>query len=206
MPESRPPKPRWYRLTPDRLLIALLPMVGILFLSEWFRWFPFNEHKGWTVLIAVAVVCLAVVLLVLWLGLGLVLRRRFQFSLRSLMVLMTVVAIVCSWFAVKMQQARRQREAVAAVAKGGGFAGYDSPSGPSLSPPAQPEPPWLRDLLGVNFLSDVEFVAWTQVTDAGLVHLKGLTSLETLWLIGTQVTDAGVQDLQKALPNCQIFR
>jgi hypothetical protein len=56
MPESRPPKPRWYRLTPDRLLMALLPMVGVLLLSEWFRWFPFNEHKGWTVLIAVAVV------------------------------------------------------------------------------------------------------------------------------------------------------
>jgi len=24
-------------------------------------------------------------------------------------------------------------------------------------------------------------------------------------LVGTQVTDAGVQDLQKALPNCEIY-
>ena len=36
---------RWYRLTPDRLLIALLPIEGLLLLSERFRWFPFNEHQ-----------------------------------------------------------------------------------------------------------------------------------------------------------------
>jgi len=36
------------------------------------------------------------------------------------------------------------------------------------------------------------------------VHLAGLTALESLWLTGTQVTDAGVAELQKALPNCGI--
>ena len=92
-------------LTPDRVLVALLPIEGLLLLSERFRWFAFNEHKGWTVLIAMAVVCLAVVLLLLWFGVSLVLRRRFQFSLRSLMLFVVVVAVACSWFAVKMQQA-----------------------------------------------------------------------------------------------------
>jgi len=43
-----------------------------------------------------------------------------------------------------------------------------------------------------------------QVTDAGLVHLKGLTNLETLVLDETQVTSAGVAELQKALPKCKI--
>ena len=42
----------------------------------------------------------------------------------------------------------------------------------------------------------------TQVTDAGLVHLKGLPNLELLNLIGTQVTAAGVAELKKALPKC----
>ena len=43
-----------------------------------------------------------------------------------------------------------------------------------------------------------------KVTDAGLVHLKGLTSLQSLSLYRSQVTDAGVAELQKALPNCKI--
>ena len=44
------------------------------------------------------------------------------------------------------------------------------------------------------------------ITDAGLVHLKGLTNLEGLLLIGTQVTDAGVAKLKEALPDCRISR
>ena len=46
----------------------------------------------------------------------------------------------------------------------------------------------------------------TQVTDAGLEHLKGLTSLQRLDLTGTQVTGAGVKMLKQALPNCSIRR
>ena len=43
-----------------------------------------------------------------------------------------------------------------------------------------------------------------QITDAGLVHLKKMTKLETLILTGTPITDAGVAELQQALPNCRI--
>lgn len=43
----------------------------------------------------------------------------------------------------------------------------------------------------------------TQVTDAGLVHLKGLTNLEYLYLRKTQVTDAGIAELEA---NCRIER
>jgi len=35
----------------------------------------------------------------------------------------------------------------------------------------------------------------TNVTDAGLVHLKGLTELQRLNLYATQVTDAGLVNL-----------
>ncbi len=44
----------------------------------------------------------------------------------------------------------------------------------------------------------------TQITDAGLAHLTGLTALESLSLDGTQITDAGVRELEQALPNCYI--
>jgi len=36
------------------------------------------------------------------------------------------------------------------------------------------------------------------------MHLKGLTGLKNLNLIATKVTDAGVKQLQQALPNCKI--
>ena len=47
-------KPRWFFPTPGRLLAVLLAVEALLWLSERFRWFAFNQHKGSTVLIAVA--------------------------------------------------------------------------------------------------------------------------------------------------------
>ena len=44
----------------------------------------------------------------------------------------------------------------------------------------------------------------TQVTDAGLEHLKGLEKLNWLLLKNTKVTDAGVNDLKHSLPNVDI--
>jgi len=44
------------------------------------------------------------------------------------------------------------------------------------------------------------------VTDAGLKELAGLKSLQSLDLFITHVTDAGIKELQKALPGCQISR
>jgi len=47
---------RWYHLTPARFFVGLLAVQVFLYLSDQFNWFPFNEKKGWTVLIAVGVV------------------------------------------------------------------------------------------------------------------------------------------------------
>jgi len=46
----------------------------------------------------------------------------------------------------------------------------------------------------------------TKVTDGGLEHLKGLTQLQQLNVIGTSVTDAGAKSLEKALPGLKIQR
>ena len=45
----------------------------------------------------------------------------------------------------------------------------------------------------------------TRVTDAGVKELAGLKSLQTLDLRDTQVTDAGLKERQKALPDCKII-
>jgi hypothetical protein len=45
----------------------------------------------------------------------------------------------------------------------------------------------------------------TQINDAGLENLKALSHLEELYLRGTNVTYAGVNELQQALPKCEIF-
>lgn len=44
----------------------------------------------------------------------------------------------------------------------------------------------------------------TRVRD--LESIKGLTSLEGLYLLGTQVSHLQVRELQKALPGLEIFR
>jgi len=45
----------------------------------------------------------------------------------------------------------------------------------------------------------------TKISDAGLVHFKD-SKLQFLMLGGTQVTDVGFSDLEKALPKALISR
>jgi len=60
--------------------------------------------------------------------------------------------------------------------------------------------------LSQRLLFEMFLIGWPErsLSDAELVHLKGLIKLETLDLSGTAITGAGVADLQKALPNCKI--
>ena len=179
MPDK--PKPRWYHLTLDRFLIGLFLAVGVLLLSEWFSWFPFNERKGWTVLIALATVCGAVLFLLLWFAVSLMFRRRFQFSIRSLLVFVLVCAVVCSWFAVRTKQARRQREVVEIISKKGGMVLYAYECfifDPFLVSPEPSAPAWLIDLLGVDFFEDVTGVncGSSDFDDENMVYRRSVST------------------------------
>jgi hypothetical protein len=46
----------------------------------------------------------------------------------------------------------------------------------------------------------------TCITDAGVVHLAGLTNLTEIMLYDTRVSDEAVQKLQAARPNCRESR
>ena len=101
------PTRRPFRPTPAWLIYGLLVVEGLLWLSERFQW-P-TWHKGYAVLTAVAVVGGAMILMLLWFIASLVFRWRFQFSIRSLLVLTVAVAAMCSWMAVEMKKARSSR-------------------------------------------------------------------------------------------------
>ena len=133
-------------------------------------------------------------------------RRLFQFSLRELMIVVTICAIACSVFAVKKQQAKRQRDTVNTVIRLRGTVVYawerqdDETAGDTLMPPPPREPPgpeWVRTLLGVDFVSTVVYVSLddTEATDLDLQGIGELTTLQSLILRQTQVTDAGLLHL-----------
>mgnify|MGYP002021178816 CR=1 FL=1 len=87
-------------------------------------------------------------------------------------------------------------------------AAEESNTGPThldLSGPETTDEVVAEKLKGLTKLEKL-FLDSTKITDAGLVHLKGLTNLKGLDLYKTKVTDAGVQELQKALPTCEIIR
>ena len=124
------------------LLVLLLE--GFLILSQHFQWFAFNGHKSWTVLICLAMVGAAFVLMFLWFLVALLFRLRFQFTIRSLLLLTLVVAISFSWLAVARQQAEKQRVVVAEIQGAGGKANYDYQrdlSGAWIAAPHRPGQP-----------------------------------------------------------------
>ncbi len=197
-------RPRWYRVTPDRCVALLLALEGLLILSERFQWFPFNQHKGYTMLIAAAGVGLAMLLMFLWFLAALIFRRRFQFSILSLLLLVVVVAIPCSWLATETKQARKQQEAVKGIRKAGGTLSYDYEFDPSdngnwIGHATPPGPAWLRNSLGDDLLASVtriEFPPNSEVTDAMLEDIGGLAQLRALSLGYTTVDDIGLKHLK----------
>ena len=84
---------RWFHLTPGHVVIGLLAVEVLLFLAEQCRWIP----KIWPALIAIAIVDAAILVMFVWLVVALVVRRQFQFSIRSLLVLVVVVAVPYGW-------------------------------------------------------------------------------------------------------------
>ena len=158
--------------------------------------------------------------MLLWFMLALLFRWRFQYSIRSLLVLAVVVAIPCSWLATEMQRASKQKKAVEAIVKLEGEVTYDYELNASgkVVPGASPwVPAWLRNLLGADFFTAIVGVNISQPIvidlgfpspgcvhiderddppiDADLEFLDGLTELRELYLNGSVVTDAGLEHL-----------
>ena len=199
MPTTDPK--RRFRLTPGHCLLVLLALEFLLFLSQWFRWLP----KGWPVLIAIATVVVVVLGMFVWFGVAVIFGRRFQFSIRSLLVLTVVVALPCSSLAVEMKDAREQRKAVEAIEHLGGGVWYDWLWDHTLRRHGSPTgPDWLRSLFGPDFFAEVSVVTFNtndfkdfENTNASLPLLKGFTRLQWLDLGNSRVTDNGLESIRE---------
>lgn len=116
--------------------------------------------------------------------------RWLQVSLRTLLILVTLLGVGLGWF---VHCGERQRRAVEALKEVGGEISYDTPG----AAPAEKS----FDLSGWfprDYLDDVDRVdlSESKFTDAEMVHLRGLTGLQSIHLNGTLVTDAGLAHLK----------
>jgi hypothetical protein len=187
-----------------------MAVTGLLFLSEKAKWFSFNEKKGWTVLVAVAAVGIVLGMMLLWWLTALVFRWRFQFGIRTLLVLTVAVALPFSWLAAEMRKARQQREAIATIQQLGGFVLYYGRQVSEVTPP----PRWLEEVMGPDFLIDVyevdflmvddfskdiddAFLCHTQITSDALEGLIRFPHLRHLGLLDTGIDDAGIEYLKR---------
>jgi hypothetical protein len=73
------------------------------------------------------------------------------------------------------------------------------------APAAQIGDAGLLHLAGLKSLRSLVLMNHPGISDEGLVHLRGLTELRELDLTESNVTDAGLADLQKALPKCRMI-
>jgi hypothetical protein len=159
-------------------------------------------------------------------------RRWFRFSLRTLLVLVTVLSMPLGWVGWRMGEVRKERAVVALVENRSGKVSFDYgriiwivKAGEEVSFIPYKRSCWeaLTDkwfgerVSGVHLdntqMSDLSPLAemknlkelsifHTQVSD--LSPLAELKDLERLKLFNTQVSDEQVQQLSRALPNCEI--
>jgi hypothetical protein len=115
-------------------------------------------------------------------------RHRFRFGLRTLFI---AVTILCCWLGWKVNAARKQREAVAAIGRygSGGLRHllYDYQDSPNFKRPQEPH--WLADQIGVDFVHDVVSVGAADVTREVFPHLANLPKLHYLSIASADFGD-----------------
>jgi hypothetical protein len=149
-------------------------------------------------------------------------QRWFRFSLRTLLIVVTVLAVPLGWVGWRLRQVRREQATIAWVVEIGGRVYF--PSGASGAAGGE-RSWWVKNTAkwfgerawGVHFrnkqVSDLSPLVElknlktlnfrdTQVSD--LTPLAALESLNQLLIYNTQVSYEQVQELRQALPNCVI--
>ena len=116
-------------------------------------------------------------------------RRWLRFSLRALLILVTLFGLGMTFVARWHYRAIRQRDAVTALGDGN-IVMYEGLADPQNDPP--PVPNWLRGLIGFDHFHNVDDVSLSDATDDQLELLKSFPKLESLSLFSSsQFTGGG---------------
>jgi len=212
---------RWSCITPDRSIAVLLLVELLLFFWDFAYKLGLNHHTGYPVLASCASVAVFAVSMAAWFMLAATRGWRFQYRLRSLMLLVVAVAFPVSWLATEVRLARKRAETRCALEAMGGNCYYRETDLAAQVLNVRPSRSWAKRVLGEDFFEDVQIVILanadaaddclvnlpslrfvrdldlrgTRLTDADLNHVKRLTALEALDLSSTGVTDAGLGKL-----------
>jgi len=122
-------------------------------------------------------------------------RRWAQFSLATMLLVVTVLCVGLSLVVAVVVPAERQRRAVVAIKALGGTVEYVEPDQKATETFPRP---FLQRWLPRDYVDELREIdlSVTEVTDVGLAQLQGLTALQELNLGYTKVTDAGLAHVQ----------
>ncbi|MCE9553687.1 MAG: hypothetical protein K8T91_09995 [Planctomycetes bacterium] len=124
-------------------------------------------------------------------------RRMFQFRLRTLLILTTIIAVALGWWSYKAHQ---HREVVTAITSAGAEVSYtlEDPSQFGDDPYQSFWPSWLINLVGVDYFARLDCVRFVNVRNTGAVLqcLDGFT-IRRLDLSHSRITDADLQRLER---------
>lgn len=120
-------------------------------------------------------------------------RRWFRFRLRTLLILMLLISLGLSWLAGRL----RQRSAVAAIERCGGYVlydhhDYDIASGRVIRLKEPSGSQFLRDLLGEDFFCNVRFVSWNKTGGQERARLDGFGDLKGVVVQGDTLTEEDI--------------
>ena len=137
-------------------------------------------------------------------------RRYLTFSLRTLIVLTTALAV---WLGVVVNRAREQREAVNAIEALGGAVAYDwhffeTPEQRSVMERATVQlRTWLRRIVGEDLFQEVDHVYLTMPVADALTFVPSLKRIRKLRYIVIYSDDSThlQNELKAALPACEVY-
>ncbi|MCE9546806.1 MAG: hypothetical protein K8T25_15105 [Planctomycetia bacterium] len=111
-------------------------------------------------------------------------RKYLRYSLRTLLVIVTMISIACAIFAPRLYRARRQAAAISVITRKGGKIGYDFEVPVAPHPPGDGYPLPASDFMirwvGIDFFADVDFLSFNFGSDFGDQNLSNVLALNGL--------------------------